>query len=269
MRLIVGHDVKHVTTRTAVLLCISYLCLVTGCQPSHTPDRPLIGITSVYEPARKDRSAQTSASFAYAVAVAENGGVPVVLPTIDDERVVRTYLEVLDGLVLIGGDDIPPEAYGEQPHETVEPLTPQRYEFERKLIARWLESGKPLLGVCLGMQFTNVVAGGTMIQDIPSEIGTQVNHRGYHRVQIVPSSALAEILGTHEASVLSYHHQAVEKLGRDLQVIARSDDGIIEALERTDGPFGLFVQWHPEQMSDRAHRDAIYGALVQAAVKWK
>ena len=89
------------------------------------------------------------------------------------------------------------QAYGEQPHETVEPLVPQRYEFERKLIARWLAGGKPLLGVCLGMQFTNVVAGGTMVQDIPSEIGTMVDHRKYHRVLIEPESMLATILGDH------------------------------------------------------------------------
>ncbi len=269
MRSVIGYDTRRVTARTAVLLCIGCLWLIGGCQASRTHDSPLIGITSVYEPAQKDKSAQTSASFAYAAAVAENGGVPVVLPTIDDERILQRYVEVLDGLVLIGGDDIPPQAYGEQPHETVRPLTKERYEFERKLIARWFENGKPLLGVCLGMQFTNVVVGGTMIQDIPSEVGVEVNHRAYHRVRIDAPSTLATILDANEASVLSYHHQAVEKLGKGLRAIARSDDGIVEALERTDGPFGLFVQWHPEQMSDLAHRDAVYGALVQAAVKQK
>ncbi len=235
-----------------------------GCQQPQVVSGPLIGITSVYEPAKERKPAQTTVAFAYAAAVADNGGVPVVLPTVDEERILQKYMEELDGLVLIGGDDIPPEAYGEQPHETVELLAPQRYEFERKLIARWLASGKPLLGVCLGMQFTNVVAGGTMIQDIPSEIGTTVDHRKYHRVLIEPESTLARILAANEASVLSNHHQAVDDLGKSLRVIARSEDGVIEALQRTDGRFGLFVQWHPEAMTDRAHRDAIYGALVRA-----
>jgi putative glutamine amidotransferase len=230
-----------------------------------TSEGPLIGITSVYEPARDRTGAQTTVPFAYVQAVTENGGVPVVLPTVDDERVLREYLERLDGLVLIGGDDIPPQTYGEQPHETVEPLTPERYEFERKLIARWLEAGKPLLGVCLGMQFTNVVAGGTMIQDIPSEVGKTVDHRKYHKVQIEPESSLAHVLGDTQASVLSNHHQAVDDLGKNLRVIARSEDGVAEALERTDGKFGLFVQWHPEAMTDQAHRDAIYGALIRAS----
>ena len=250
-------------------LCGYLFWSAAGCREVQAPSGPLIGITSVYEPAKEKKPAQTTVTFAYAAAVAENGGVPVVLPTIDDERILQRYLGVLDGLVLIGGDDIPPEAYGEQPHETVEPLEKHRYDFERKLIARWLESGKPLLGVCLGMQFTNVVAGGTMVQDIPSEIGTKVNHKGYHRVQIEPDCLLARLLNSGEASVLSSHHQAVDGLGKNLRAIARSEDGVVEALERTDGKFGLFVQWHPESMADLAHRNAIYGALVQACVQSK
>jgi putative glutamine amidotransferase len=115
------------------------------------------------------------------------------------------------------------------------------------------------------MQFTNVVAGGTLIQDIPSQVGTKVAHRRtYHSVRIEPNSSLAKILGTDEALVYSNHHQAIKNVGRGLKVIAHSDDGVIEALERTDGGFGLFVQWHPEQMDDAQHRNAIYGALVRA-----
>lgn len=253
----------------AVALCGCVLWMPGGCRQGQAPARPLIGITSVYEPATEKRAAQTTVSFAYAAAVAANGGVPVVLPTIDDEQILQRYLEVLDGLVLIGGDDVPPEAYGQQPHETVVPLEKYRYDFERKLIARWLAGGKPLLGVCLGMQFTNVVAGGTLIQDIPSKIGTKVNHKGYHRVHIEPDSLLARLLHSQEASVLSSHHQAVDDPGKNLRVVAHSDDGVIEALERTDGKFGLFVQWHPEAMTDLAHRNAIYGALVQACVHAK
>ncbi len=250
---------------SAFCVCICLLGMAGGCQHTQVPSGPLIGITSDYEPATQDKSALTSAPFAYARAIADNGGVPIILPTIDDEQVLRAYLERLDGLVLIGGDDIPPRVYGEQPHETVRPLTPERYEFERQFIDRWLASGKPVLGVCLGMQFANVVRGGTMIQDIPSEIGKTVDHRKYHRVRIDSGSSLARILGAEEASVLSSHHQAVDGLGRNLRAIARSEDGVVEALERTDGGFGLFVQWHPEAMTDRAHRDAIYGTLVRAS----
>jgi len=265
-------DAKRVTNRALLSLGICLLWLGAGCQSARVAagSGPLIGITSVYEPAKGNKGAEATVGFAYVRAVADNGGVPVVLPVVDDERVLQKYLDTLDGLVLIGGADVPPEAYGEQPHATVQPLTKELYGFERKLIARWLARGKPLLGVCLGMQFTNVVSGGTLIQDLPSEVGTQVTHRGsqrvYHPVRIEPNSSLARLLGATEASVLSNHHQAVDRPGKNLRPIAHAEDGVIEALERTDGPFGLFVQWHPESMTDLAHRNAIYGALVRAAI---
>ncbi|MBN2316109.1 MAG: gamma-glutamyl-gamma-aminobutyrate hydrolase family protein [Sedimentisphaerales bacterium] len=252
-----------------VILWLTVLAACCGCQRQSANSAPLIGITSVFKWDEKNDSASTVVDFAYVRAVTENGGVPMVLPTIDSEQILRRYVKELDGLVLVGGDDIPPSAYGEQPHETVKPLPPERYDFERKLIAKWLDGKKPLLGVCLGMQFTNVVSGGSLIQDIPSEIGTQVNHRKYHKVQIEPGSLLSQLLGASEARVLSNHHQAVRKVGKGLKVIAHSEDGVNEALERTDGGFGLFVQWHPEAMDDKTHRDAIYGALIRASVKAK
>ncbi len=255
--------------RTLAVLCFAVLMFSFGCQNRSTISAPIIGITSVYKADEDTGKEQTYVNFAYVRAVAENGGVPVILPTVDDEAILQRYLEELDGLVLVGGADIPPSAYGEEPHATVRELTSQRYNFEHKLIARWFDSGKPLLGVCLGMQFTNVVVGGAMIQDIPSQVGTEVGHRGYHKVRIEPGSSLAKILGTEKASVWSNHHQAVRDIGNGLKIIAHSEDGVVEALERIDGGFGLFVQWHPEQMDDKKHRDAIYGALVEASAALK
>ena len=254
----------------AVLPWLVFLIGCTGCRAGPTTTEPIIGITSVYEVEKwawpslpGDGGASISVSFAYVRALADVGGVPVILPTIDDERITERYMRELDGLVLVGGDDIPPAAYGEKPHETVKEVPKQRYDFERKLIAQWLDSGKPLLGVCLGMQFTNVVAGGSLVQDIPSQIGKKVNHRQVHTVQIEPGSLLAEILATEQVRVHSYHHQAVKELAEGFKIVARSEDGVAEAMERTEGGFGLFVQWHPEVMEE-AHRDAIYGALIRA-----
>jgi putative glutamine amidotransferase len=253
-----------------LLLWLVVVVVGAGCQRRCSQPGPLVGITSVYKVHPETHSASTTVNFAYVRAVAENGGVPVVLPTVVDEAAVRRYVAELDGLVLIGGADVPPSAYGQKPHESVEIMPGQRYDFERRLISEYLASGKPILGICLGMQFTNVVLGGTLIQDIPSQVGTKVAHRRkYHRVRIEPNSSLAKILGTHEAHVYSNHHQAVKDLGNSLRIVALSDDGIVEALERVDAEFGLFVQWHPERMSDTEHRDAIYGALVQAAAKHK
>jgi len=251
--------------KTIVMLWFAVVVTAAGCQNKRVPSAPVIGITSVYKADKETGTEQTVVNFAYVRAIAENGGAPLILPTIHDETIIERYLEELDGLVLVGGADVPPSAYGEEPHETVYELNSQRYNFERKLIEKWFKSGKPLLGVCLGMQFTNVVAGGSLIQDIPSQVGVQVGHRGQHEVRIEPETSLAKILGAEKASVWSNHHQAVKDVGKGLRVIAQSDDGVIEALERIDGGFGLFVQWHPEQMDDKQHRNAIYGTLVKAS----
>ena len=250
------------------LLSLALFTVFSGCHSNNRPSRPLIGITSVYHINEDNGSVLTVTNFAYVKAVTENGGAPVILPTITDKEILLQYVEELDGLVLVGGDDIPPDSYGQQPHETIKIMPEQRYNFESQLIPAWLESGKPILGVCLGMQFTNVVSGGTLIQDIPSQVGKEVTHRRkYHRVKIVPNSSLANLLDDEEVMVYSNHHQAVEKIGQNLKVTARADDGVIEALERIDGGFGLFVQWHPEVMKDIEHRNAIYGALVRAAAQ--
>jgi putative glutamine amidotransferase len=251
-----------------LLLSLALIPACFGCQSNSKSSRPLIGITSVYQVDKDNGSVKTVVGFEYVKAVAENGGVPVILPTITNDEILQRYIDELDGLVVVGGDDIPPDAYGQQPHETVKVMPKQRYDFERQLIPAWLSGGKPILGVCLGMQFTNVVSGGTLIQDIPSQVGTEVDHRKkYHHVRIEPGSSLANFLDNQEAMVYSNHHQAVDRLGRNLKVIARADDGVIEAAERIEGGFGLFVQWHPESMKDIEHRNAIYGALVRAAQK--
>jgi putative glutamine amidotransferase len=254
--------------KVVLALFLVMLGACAGCNRDFSKSRPIIGITSVFEEGDSGSASRTTVRFTYVQAVLDNGGVPVVLPTVKDEEAISRYVSDLDGLVLIGGLDIPPDAYGQQPHETVKVMSEQRYEFERRLIKQWLATGKPMLGICLGMQFTNVVSGGTLIQDIPSQVGKEVVHRGgesWHSVQIEKGSRLGRILDSDTSYVYSRHHQAVDKLGRGLKAVAYSSDGVVEALERTDGGFGLLVQWHPEAMTkDLVHRDAIYSALVKA-----
>lgn len=251
------------------ILLLTVLLTAQGCgqAPPQASPRPLIGLTSVYKNPDSDAPATISCTFTYIAAIAENGGTPIVLPTISDDAIITHYIQIIDGLVLIGGQDIPPQLYGQEPHPTTVIMPIQRSDFESKLIAKWLKTGKPTLGICLGMQFFNVVAGGTLIQDIPSQVGQNVIHRGknaHHTVKIDPSSRLAAILASETAQVYSSHHQAIKEVANNLKIVAHSPDGVPEAAERTDGPFGLFVQWHPEAMKDTAHRDAIYGALIQA-----
>jgi putative glutamine amidotransferase len=255
------------TNKMLLVLCVAILSASFGCQSTRPTARPLIGITSVYS--ANNKSGSTTVDFAYVKAITETGGAPLILPTISEDQILQQYVDQLDGLVLVGGDDIPPSAYGQQPHEKVKIMPNRRYNFERRLISLWWARGKPLLGICLGMQFTNVLMGGTLIQDIPSQVGTKVKHRGYHNVTIEPKSSLAKILGCEQAYVYSNHHQAVKDLGRDLKIIARSEDGVAEAMERTDGKFGLFVQWHPEAGDSIEQRNAIYGALVRACAHKK
>jgi len=258
-------------SKKLLMLWLAFVILNVGCQSSRMRQMPLIGITSVHKvDSEKKAAPSVSVCFSYVRAVLESGGAPVILPTIDSEEVMRRYVDELDGLVLIGGADIPPSVYGQEPHETVRVMTRQRYDFESELIPLWLATGKPVLGVCLGMQFANVASGGSMIQDIPSQVGKKVNHRckaELHLVRIEPGSKLRKILGSDEAMVFSSHHQAVREIGRNLRVVAHSPDGVVEALERVDGGFGLFVQWHPEVMKNAVHRKAIYGALIRACLK--
>jgi putative glutamine amidotransferase len=213
---------------------------------------PLIGIASVN-------------GEAYVRAIREAGGIPVILPDHDDgDAAISGYLEELDGLLLPGGADIPPAEYGEEPHPTAELLDANRFRFEKALGKAWIErTRKPLLGICLGSQWINVFHGGTLVQDIPSEIGG--NHRGTtHLVTLEPGSRLRHIFGESQFEVNSWHHQAVDAPGQDLRIAARSPDGVIEATETSDPErFLIGVQWHPEKMMPADERQ---GRLLKAFV---
>ncbi|MDZ7315905.1 MAG: gamma-glutamyl-gamma-aminobutyrate hydrolase family protein [candidate division KSB1 bacterium] len=229
---------------------------------------PLVGITTDFA-TDDDSLGSAVVEMSYVEAVYEAGGIPVLVPPLNADRPIDGYLDRLDGLVLIGGDDVWPSAYGEKPHSTVDSLPAQRFLHERRLIQAWLErTKKPILGICLGCQFTNVVCGGSLIQDIPSQIGTGVKHWGgiYHTVRITPGSRLQKILGQEQVNVLSNHHQAVRRIGTNLKPVASAEDGIIEALEWTGDRFGLFVQWHPERMPIE-HRKKLFGAFIEACKK--
>jgi putative glutamine amidotransferase len=199
---------------------------------------PLIGIASL-------------TNDSYVLAVKEAGGVPIVLPNGDGSSdKIAEYLDLLDGLIMPGGADIPPSEWGEEPHPTTQILEENRYLFEKELITTWIKkTNKPLLGICLGSQWINVVHGGSLIQDIPSEFG--VNHRGVtHQVTLESSSRLCEIFGETKLLVNSFHHQAVGRLGEGLKLVAKSPNGIVEATETTDPDrFLIGVQWHPEKMA--------------------
>ncbi|MCG8600751.1 MAG: gamma-glutamyl-gamma-aminobutyrate hydrolase family protein [Verrucomicrobiales bacterium] len=219
-------------------------------------DGPLIGITSL-------------TSDTYVRAIRESGGIPIVLPNADGStEKVEEYLELLDGLLMPGGADIPPSEYGEEPHETVKLLDDDRYHFEKAMGTAWIEkTDKPLLGICLGGQWVNVASGGSLVQDIPSEFDG-LNHRDRtHKITLEPDSRLSQIFEATELEVNSLHHQAVKKPGRNLRIVAHCPDGVVEAVESTDPDrFLIGVQWHPEKMMpDDPVQAKLLRAFVEAA----
>ncbi|MAS92342.1 MAG: hypothetical protein CMO55_04030 [Verrucomicrobiales bacterium] len=231
----------------------------TSGTPWNVPaDAPLIGIASL-------------TSEQYIRAVRESGGIPIVLPNADGStEKLSEYLAILDGLLLPGGADIPPSEYGEKPHETVEVLDDNRYLFEKALCRAWIKkTDKPMLGICLGGQWINVASGGTLIQDIPSEVGS--NHRISHPVSVEPDSRLFSIVEERDFDVNSSHHQAVGDLGKNLRIVARSPDGVVEATETTDPDrFLIGVQWHPERlMFDDQRQMKLLRAFIEAAYEAK
>ncbi len=208
---------------------------------------------------------------AYPDAVLAAGGLPLLLPQ-GDAAAVGAWLSLCDGLVIAGGAfDIAPERYGEPRRPGLGPLKEGRTGLEWALCEAALAAGVPVLGVCGGMQLLNVVRGGTLHQDLPSELG--LSHEQpppkdapSHEVEVVPDTLLARLLGTEPLRVNSTHHQAVNRPGAGVLVSARARDGVIEAIELPGAPFALGVQWHPEAVARHEPRHAtIYRGLVAAA----
>jgi putative glutamine amidotransferase len=221
---------------------------------NHRQRRPNIGVTPDISPPSPDQPATYQLKVAYADAVARAGGLPIVLPYSEERGCVDSYLDRISGLVVTGGAfDIAPEMYGESAREGLGALKESRTAFEASLIRGALERGVPLLGVCGGMQLLNVVAGGTLIQDIGREVARATEHeqkhdrtQPQHPVDIKEGTVLSELLGKGQVMVNSTHHQAVNKLGKDVVVSAVAMDGIIEAIELSSHFFALGIQWHPE-----------------------
>ena len=183
-------------------------------------------------------------------------------------------LDRLDGLVVSGGVDIAPGLYGAETHPAVSAVNPERDRFETAILRGALARDLPVLGICRGIQLLNVVRGGTLIQDIPTETGSEVAHdppgrardEVAHGVEIEGGTLLADLLGAGRAEVNSFHHQAVSRLGDGLVVSARSADGLVEGVELAGARFTVAVQWHPESFwRDFERFGPLFEGLVRAA----
>lgn len=231
--------------------------------------KPIIGIGSDVARLKKGEREQAFAYITYTESLRRAGAVPVVIPPQPENA--ADIVEGLDGLVLAGGYDCDPRAYGEEPVESVELMDARRQKNDLTLARLARERGIPTLGICLGVQVMNVAAGGSLIQDIGSEVETDIEHesppsdRGRHDVLVEKGTKLASILGERELSVNSSHHQAIRRVGEGLRVTAHAPDGVIEGLEDPTHPFYVGVQWHPEDMGGERSAAALFGAFVQAA----
>lgn len=211
----------------------------------------------------------------YLESVRRAGGEPieVVVGTDDPEQIVAR----VDGLVLTGGGDVDPQLYGEAPHATFQAAEPGRDAFEIALARAAVTRGIPLLAICRGMQVLNVAMGGTLFQDIPSQVPGAVHHAvpqpragNAHEVWVASGSKLQALLSDHmedgeTCHVNSRHHQSVKQVAKGFEVTATSPDGVIEAMEQPDAPFCVAVQWHPENFWRTGEFRELFEGLVQAA----
>lgn len=222
--------------------------------------RPLIGITSgeIYNREYPFAPVAYGQMHTYIDMIILAGGSPVVLPLTKNESVLKQLCEQIDGLLLSGGNDINPSMYNELPY--TEALDPSglRDRTEKLILKDFFKTPKPILGICRGMQFINVFFGGSLYQDIKTDLPDPLNHELStelkdpenlaHPIDIERQSKLYQILGTEQIKTNSHHHQAIKKLGAGLRISAASKDKIIEAIETDDDRFIIALQAHPESL---------------------
>lgn len=238
---------------------------------------PVIGITGYADRSDRPPNVATFASArTYVWAVASNGGAPVILPPYVDRALAGSIFDTISGLILSGGGDIHPLHFGDEDQGLLWRVDRRRDETELAL-AQWaLAEGLPTLAICRGHQVLNVAAGGTLIQDIPTNTPKALAHSGVtgrpvsdvaHEVIIERDTRLASLLGAGSVGVNSAHHQAVKGVGEHLVVAARAPDGVVESLEAPGHRFCVGVQWHPEVMiQDVPRMNRLFAGLVEAAL---
>lgn len=181
------------------------------------------------------------------------GGIPVMLALTEDESTIKQLADSFDGFLFTGGHDVSPGLYGEEKLAECAECSIARDNFERTLFKYVLEADKPVLGICRGIQLINVLLGGSLYQDIPTQYLTETKHhmappynRTVHEVNIIEKTPLFDLIKCSVLGVNSYHHQAIKKLADELKPMAISEDGLIEAVYMPQKRFVMAVQWHPE-----------------------
>lgn len=212
--------------------------------------RPIIGVL-----AEIDSELNTRVKNTYIHAIEKSGGIPILFPFVDEDKTIERLVDICDGFFFTGGADIDPKRYEEEAGENIGDIQKHRDEFEFHVFQKVIKTSKPILAICRGAQLVNVVLGGTLYQDIPSEVQTRISHRQSepdfspsHDVRIISNTPLYEMMKTEQMKANSFHHQAIKTLGIGLEIMAIAEDGIIEAVYSSGRQYVRAYQWHPERL---------------------
>ncbi len=234
--------------------------------------RPIIGVTAGR--AKNEYNQEIVAlTEAYLEAVAQAGGLPVVVPYLVGTGDWQAVYARLDGILFSGGGDIAPERFGAGPHPRVDGVDPARDELELGLLQEAASDGKPFLGICRGFQVVNVGLGGTLYTHIPDQVRGALKHDNpgnmrhdlIHEVKLEEGSHVGKLMTEPLLQVNSHHHQGLKDLAPGLRAVGYSPDGLVEAIELPEHPFGLAVQWHPEWLTDMEPTRRLFKGFVEAA----
>ena len=226
--------------------------------------KPIIAITveSRREPQNARTGGKIDLNWNYAEAVADAGGVPVVVPPVADMAEVARFV---DGWLIPGGDDLDPALWGEAVHPKASLQDGTRYDAERRLFDA-LDPAVPIFGICYGCQAINVLRGGSLDQHLPDVVGHEGHAGGTMQVYAIDAnSLLARSAGATRMEGKSFHHQAVGRVAEGLRVVARAEDGAVEAVEATDRPWLVGVQWHPERTLEDPATRRLFERFIEAA----
>ena len=234
--------------------------------------KPLIGITT-NQSINSYGQPTIMLMQSYVNAVIQAGGVPVLLPSLVPEAGWDVAYSRLDGILFSGGGDISLDYFPGDPHPRMDDVDPLRDAIEVKIIQAAASDGRPFLGICRGCQVLNVALGGTLYTHIPDQHPQALDHDYpgnkrtvlVHDVKIEEGTKIAEIYGEPIIKVNSLHHQGLKDIAPSLRVAGHAPDGLVEAVELPDHPFGLAVQWHPEWLTDQESTRNLFIKFVQAS----
>lgn len=236
--------------------------------------KPIIGITT-YQSTNSFGQPLVLLQQSYVKAIMQAGGVPLLIPSLVAEDGWDALYARLDGILFSGGGDIALDHFAGEPHPRIDEVDPARDSVELKLIQASASDGKPFLGICRGCQVMNVALGGTLYTHLPDQLPGALDHSYpgnmrtvlVHQVKIEEGTRMADIYGEPIIQVNSLHHQGLKEIAPSVRVAGHAPDGLVEAIELPDHPFGVAVQWHPEWLTDQAVTRNLFKKFVEAAGK--